>query len=186
MRRFSSEGSLLDLDFPLWRRVALKKPDNEKNQESGTYTPHKEKDELNRRSDCPNIQEPRVSLGKAGMNELTKEHSISVENLSELGKMDKSHLGVCIISEGCRAYSDSQLAPAAQGSTESVERDDLPSQSPSSFSSPFLFKSLHGHHHKPKLSSAKLNLKYLFGQVGYQLNLHCRAAYRRVIKILLR
>ncbi|XP_070841587.1 regulator of G-protein signaling 8 isoform X1 [Chaetodon trifascialis] len=170
MRRFSSEGSLLDLDFLPWKRVALQKPDYEENQESGTYTPHMEEDELDGRSAGPTIQEPRASPGDAGKKALTKEHSVSVENLSELGKQDKNHLGVCVISEGCRAYSDSQLAPAAQGSTESVERDDLPSTSPSSSPSPILFKSQHWHHHKPKLSAAKLHLKSLFGQSPHSSN----------------
>ncbi|XP_044027362.1 regulator of G-protein signaling 3 [Siniperca chuatsi] len=171
MRRFSSEGSLLDLDFLPWKRVALKNPDYEKNRESGTYTPHVEEDELKERSTglTPTIQEPRPSPGKAGKKELTKEHSVSAENLSKLGKVDKSHLGVCVISEGCRAYSDSQLAPDTQDSTESVERDDLQPQSPSSSSNPF-FKSQHRHHHKLKLSAAKLHLKSLFGQSPHSSN----------------
>lgn len=169
MRRFSSEGSLLDLDFLPWKRVALKNPDYEKNQESGTYTPHMQENEVYRRSAClsPIIQEPLASASEGSKRELAKEHSISVENLSELGKLEKSHLRVCVISEGCRAYSDSQLAPAAQGSTESVERDDLPPPSPSLSSNPFSFKFQHRHHHKPKLSAAKLHLKSLFGQVGH-------------------
>ncbi|XP_042362758.1 regulator of G-protein signaling 1 [Plectropomus leopardus] len=164
MRRFSSEGSLLDLDFLPWRRVALKNPDYGKNQETGTYKPHLERDELDGSSTpvTPTIQEPSPSQG--GKKELTKEHSISMENLSELGKQDKSHLGVCVIGEGCRAYSDSQLVPANQGSTESMERDDLPPQSPSSSSNPFSFKSQHRNVHKPKLSAAKLHLKSLFSQ----------------------
>lgn len=171
MRRFSSEGSLLDLDFLPWRRVALKNPQNEKNRESGTYTPYMDQDELDGRSAGlpPTIQEPKASPSEAGKKELTKEHSVSVENLRELGKLDKSHLGVSAISEGCRAYSDSQLSPGPQGSTESMERDNLPSPSPSSSSNPFSFKSQHRHQHKPKLSAAKLHLKSLFGQVGYQL-----------------
>ncbi|KAI3357997.1 hypothetical protein L3Q82_002960 [Scortum barcoo] len=171
MRRFSSEGSLLELDFLPWKRVALKNPDYEKNRESGTYTSHLEEDELNRTSahQTPTIQEPRASPGEAGRKELTKEHSVSVENLSELGKLDKNHLGVCAISEGCRAYSDSQLVPAPQGSTESVETDDVPPPSPSSSSNPF-FKSQHRHHHIPKLSAAKLHLKSLFGQIPHSSN----------------
>lgn len=168
MRRFSSEGSLLDLDFLPWKRMTLNDPDYEKNQQSGTYTPHMEEDELDGRSAGPPTLAPRVSPGKEGKRELTKDHSVSVENLSELGKLDKNHLRVCVISESCRAYSDSQLALAAQGSTENVERDDLPPPSPSSSSNPFLFLSQHRQHHKPKLSSAKLHLKSLFGQVGHQ------------------
>lgn len=169
MRRFSSEGSLLDLDFLPWRRVALKNPQNEKNRESGTYTPYMDKDELDGRSAGlpPTIQVPKSSPGEAGNRGLTKEHSVSVENLTELGKLDKSHLSVCAISEGCRAYSDSQLAPGPQGSSESVERDDLPSPFPSSSSS---LKSQQRHQHKPKLSAAKLHLKSLFGQSPHSSN----------------
>ncbi|XP_042290712.1 regulator of G-protein signaling 8 [Thunnus albacares] len=172
MRRFSSEGSLLDLDFLPWRRVALKNPQNEKNRESGTYTPYMDQDELDGRSAGlpPTIQEPKASPSEAGKKELTKEHSVSVENLRELGKLDKSHLGVSAISEGCRAYSDSQLSPGPQGSTESMERDNLPSPSPSSSSNPFSFKSQHRHQHKPKLSAAKLHLKSLFGQSPHSSN----------------
>uniref|UniRef100_A0A665V9R2 Si:ch211-152p11.4 n=1 Tax=Echeneis naucrates TaxID=173247 RepID=A0A665V9R2_ECHNA len=152
MRRFSSEGSLLDLDFLPWRRVALKKTDYEENRESGSYTPHL----------------PRASATEH--RPVTREHSFSTENLSELGKqgkLDKSHLRVCLISEGCRAYSDSQLAPAAKGSTENVEREE-PSQSPSSSSNPF--RSHHRHLHSHKLSAAKLHLKSLFGQSPHSSN----------------
>lgn len=170
MRRFSSEGNLLDLDFPPWKRVALKKLDDEGNQESGTCIPHMAEDELNGRSAGPIIQETGVSPREARKKELAKEHSVSVENLSELGKLEKNHLGVCMISESCRAYSDSQLAPAPQGSTESVERDGLASSSPSSSCNPFLSKSTHRHHHKPRLSSAKLHLKSLFGQSPHSSN----------------
>lgn len=169
MRRFNSEGSLLELDFLPWKSVALKKADYGKNRESGTYTPHLENDELDGGSAglIPTIQEPRASPSEAGRNELSREHSISAENLSELGKLDTNHLGVCVVNRDCRAYSDSQLAPAAQGSTESMERDDQPPPSPSSSSNPFSFKSQHRHQHRPKLSAAKLHLKSLFGQVGW-------------------
>lgn len=162
MRRFSSEGNLLDLDFLPWKKVALKKSDNQKNRESGTYTPHVDGDELDGTSTGPIIQEPRVSPDRVGKNELSREHSISVENLYEKGKLDKTHLGVCLISETCRAYSDSQLSPGAQGSTENIERDDM---TPST--SPFNFKSQH-RQQKPKLSTAKLHLRSLFGQVGHE------------------
>ncbi|KAM4539673.1 uncharacterized protein PAE49_020452 isoform 1-T3 [Odontesthes bonariensis] len=161
MRRFSSEGSLLDLDFLPWKKVALKKPDCGKSRESGTFTPHLEDDELDGKAVgmTPTIKEPRTSSVDTRRNELSKEHSISVENLSELGKLDKSRLGVCLMSEGFRAYSDSQLAPPGQGSSESVDRDDGSS-----------FKSQHRPHHRPKLSVAKLHLKSLFGQSPHSSN----------------
>ncbi|KAM4630084.1 uncharacterized protein ACJ7VT_022796 isoform 1-T3 [Polymixia lowei] len=171
MRRFSSEGSLLDLDFLPRRRVVLKGPGYERDRDSGTYTPHLEEDKVDARSTTlpPVIREIGPSPSKAAKGELTKELSVSVENLTELSKLEVN-LGVGIMSEGCRAYSDSQLAPAAQGSTESVEKyDQLPS-SPSSSSSPFSFKSHHRHHAKAKLSSAKLHLKSLFGQSPHSSN----------------
>lgn len=176
MRRFSSEGSLLDLDFLPWKRVTLNNPDYEKNRDSGTYRLQVEEDMVDGRSPSlnPIIQEPRSCTGEAGKRELTKEHSVSVENIHQLEKQNKTHLGVCVINEGCRAYSDSQLAPAAQGITESVERCELAPPSPVSPSSPFSFKSHNRHPPKPKLSAAKLHLKSLFGQVGHHLsfNLH--------------
>ncbi|XP_070702468.1 regulator of G-protein signaling 1 [Pempheris klunzingeri] len=165
MRRFSSEGSLLDLDFLPWRRVALKNPEYEKNRGSGTYTPHVEKDvDGGSASLTPTIQEPRACSGEGGKKELAKEHSISVENLSKLGNLVNSHLGVCVISEGCRAYSDGQLAP------ESPEIHDLHAMFPSSSSNAFPTKSPHRHHSRPKLSAAKLHLKSLFGQSPHSSN----------------
>lgn len=128
-----------------------------------------EQDELEERLASSPMQElTRVSPGKEGKRELTKEHSISVENLSELEKVNKSHVRECVIHESCRAYSDSQLAPDVKGSTESMERNDLPLPSPASFSKPFLLPYQHSHPHKTKLSSAKLHFKSLFGQVGHQ------------------
>ncbi|KAG8004970.1 Regulator of G-protein signaling 1 [Nibea albiflora] len=166
MRRFSSEGNLLDLDFLPWKKVALKKSDNQKNRESGTYTPHVDGDELDGGSTGPIIQEPRANPDGVGKNELSREHSISVENLYEKGKLDKTHLGVCLISETFRAYSDSQLAPDAKGSTENIERGDMTPTSPST--NPFNFKS--HRQQKPKVSSAKLNLRSLFGQSPHSSN----------------
>ncbi|KAM9838498.1 uncharacterized protein ACBR49_017212 [Aulostomus maculatus] len=176
MRRFSSEGSLLDLDFLPWRRVALKSPDSEKNRESGTYTLNVKEDERDGRpaGRPPTIQEPSPS--EAEKRPLTKEHSVSVENLRELGKLDKSHLGVCVISEGCRAYSDSQLAPGPQGSTESIEKDDMAPRSPSSSSSSFFYKSHNKHPHRNKLSAAKLHIKSLFGQSPHSSNSNLSSA----------
>ncbi|XP_029298551.1 regulator of G-protein signaling 1 isoform X2 [Cottoperca gobio] len=164
MRRFSSEGSLLDLDFFPWKRVTLTNPHFSENRESGTYTPYIKEDELDGSSSglTPTIQEPRASHAEARMKELTKQHSISTENLKELGKLNKSLLGVCVISEGCRAYSDSQLASTTTGSTESIEREYLPTPSPTSSPKPFSFKSQQRQRHK--LSAAKEHLKSLFGQ----------------------
>ncbi|XP_029023317.1 regulator of G-protein signaling 3 isoform X2 [Betta splendens] len=160
MRRFSSEGSLLDLDFLPWKTVALNNPGYNKKQESVSYTLEVKEDAIDGR--------PRESIDEAGRRELTKEHSVSVENICKLGKQDQNHLSVCSISEGCRAYSDSQLSAAAQGSTDSIEKCDLPLPSPSSPISPFPFKS-HNRHH-PRLAAAKLHLKNLFVQSNHSSN----------------
>ncbi|XP_034560664.1 regulator of G-protein signaling 8 [Notolabrus celidotus] len=168
MRRFSSEGSLLDLDFLPWRKMALRDQDHKRKRES--YTPHLEEDELNGRVGrvTPTILEPGANGGEEVKRELKKELSMSVEELSELRKMDQNHLRVSGISEGCRAYSDGQLAPDPKGSTESMGRDDLPPPSPSSsFSNPFKSQQ---RHHRPKLSAAKLHLKSLFGQSPHSSN----------------
>ncbi|KAI4818500.1 hypothetical protein KUCAC02_011836 [Chaenocephalus aceratus] len=167
MRRFSSEGNLLDLDFLPWRRMALNNQDVHRNRDSGTYTPHTEEDDdLTGGSTLltPTILEPKGGDDEGGVNELTKQHSVSVETLSELGKQDKNHLSVGLMGEGCRAYSDGQLAPQAQGSTESMERDDMLPGGGGASTIPFSFKAHHRHNQKHKLSSAKLHLRSLFGQ----------------------
>ncbi|XP_054620759.1 regulator of G-protein signaling 8 [Dunckerocampus dactyliophorus] len=169
MRRFSSEGSLLDLDFFSWRKVAPKRPGCDTQKESGTYTPYVAEDEAEGRpaKQPPIIQEP--SPCEPVKKPLMKEQSVSVENLRELGKQEKSYLEVCSISEGYRAYSDSQLAPAAKGSTESVDLPPLSPSSPSSSSNQF-FKSQHRHQHRAKLSAAKLHFKSLFVQSPHSSN----------------
>ncbi|KAK7899620.1 hypothetical protein WMY93_020473 [Mugilogobius chulae] len=161
MRRFSSEGSLLDLDFLPWKKSNLKSPDDSTNRHSTTYTLHEYADE----PDCattgcfpPLIREPSAK------KHLTRERSISSENLDgkkDHKKRDVNTLSVCAINEGCRAYSDGQLAPVANGSTESIEKEGnvspvSPSNSTSSSNSS---KS----HHRAKLHAAKLHIKTLFG-----------------------
>uniref|UniRef100_A0A3Q4N3T0 Regulator of G-protein signaling 3-like n=1 Tax=Neolamprologus brichardi TaxID=32507 RepID=A0A3Q4N3T0_NEOBR len=167
MRRFSSEGSLLDLDFPTWKKEALK--NSGQDHESGTCTRHLQEDELAGKSGrlTPIIQEPTESPGEM-KNELTREHSVSAENLCELSKVEKSQLRGCLISQGSRAYSDSQLAPAVQGSTESVGKADLPPSSPSSSSGSL--KMEHRHQQRDRLTAAKLHLKSLFAQSPHSSN----------------
>uniref|UniRef100_A0A3B4B7N5 RGS domain-containing protein n=1 Tax=Periophthalmus magnuspinnatus TaxID=409849 RepID=A0A3B4B7N5_9GOBI len=156
MRRFSSEGSLLDLDFLPWKKVNLKNADEPRNRNSGTYTLHEYSDEPDcARTGCfpPLIREP------GGKRELTKERSISTENLDDIKKDSKNRLSVCVISEGCRAYSDGQLAPTANGSTESIEKEE-PSTSPTD---PTCSTNPSKSQRKAKLHAAKLHLKSLFG-----------------------
>lgn len=155
MRRFSSEGSLLDLDILPWKKVALKSPDNSTNRASGTYTLHEHFDEPDAELvGCfpPLIREP------SRKRELTKERSVSTENLDDIKKRDTNRLSVCAIGEGYRAYSDGQLAPAANGSTESIEKEeDAPSTTSTSASNPGKAQ------RRAKLLMAKLHLKSLFG-----------------------
>lgn len=86
-----------------------------------------------------------------------------MEDLTELRK--NNHLRV--MTEGCRAYSDGQIAADKQGSTESVGKEEPASPSPSSTSNPF--KATHKNH-RAKLSAAKLHLKSLFGQSPHSSN----------------
>ncbi|XP_055733321.1 regulator of G-protein signaling 3-like [Salvelinus fontinalis] len=173
MRRYSSEGSLLEMDFLPLRKVSVKGHNyHSRDGDSGTFNPHPEDDELDGRStsfpSTPIIVEPGASHGRmTGRGQLSKDHSVSVENFTELGKLEsKGFLGVVNLNEGYRAYSDGQLAPAITGrSTESVGSDDQPPHSPSnstSGSSPF--KSQQRSPTRAKLSAAKLHLKSLFAQ----------------------
>lgn len=152
MRRFSSEGSLLDLDFLPWKKVTLKSPDNSENRASATYTLHEHSDEPDGAlTGCfpPLIREP-----SSRKRELTKERSVSTENLDDIKKRDTNRLSVCTISEGFRAYSDGQLAPAANGSTESIEKEE--GAPTTSSTNPVKSR-------RAKLHAAKLHLKSLFG-----------------------
>ncbi|CAN9504142.1 unnamed protein product [Ophioblennius macclurei] len=149
MRRFSSEGSLLDIDFLPWKKVVLQDAMSKTKCESGRYRPHTE---------APTILEPGGGSSPSRSHQLLKEHSVSVEDLKELGKQNPHLLRVNAIHEGCRAYSDGQLVPDTQGSTESMEQDELDSTPLPSL------KAQHRHHHRAKLSAAKLHLKSLFGQ----------------------
>lgn len=156
MRKFSSEGSLLDLDFLPWRRVTPNKENRKTVAFSSTFVDY---------AQPPFIQEPVV--GEEGSKKLTREASTSAENLSV--KVDRNHLAVCVINEGFRAYSDSQLSPAARGSSDSVEKEDPLSTSP--LADPCkAFKPEQKIHHRPKLSSAKLHLRSLFGQSPHSSN----------------
>ncbi|XP_017566922.1 regulator of G-protein signaling 1 [Pygocentrus nattereri] len=161
MRRFSSEGSLLDLDFLPWKKVALKDENDNKEEKTGTYRQASlPEDDVERGA----VSLPSTPAPREMKKELTKEHSISVENLSDLDR-SSGFLRVTGLNESFKAYSDSQLAPDTIGSIESVEKEDNPPPCPSPSSSPF---NQEHHHHRmhvrAKLSAAKLHLKSLFGQ----------------------
>lgn len=169
MRRFSSEGSLLDLDVLPWKTIPMRHSEHRKSLHCDAYTPHLESDELDGRlhGHIPVIQETKETFGENRKTVLSRENSSSVENLSEWGNLAKNHLEVCPINEGCRAYSDSQLAPNP-GGTNGLEHNDR-TPSPSASSNSLFHKSQDRHHHRAKLSAAKLHLKSLFGQVRSHL-----------------
>ncbi|XP_066531809.1 regulator of G-protein signaling 1 isoform X2 [Hoplias malabaricus] len=163
MRRFSSEGSLLDLDLLHWKKVSLKDENQNNDGKKRIYRQqtlmevetHREAKSL---PSTPAVQEPK--------KELLKDHSVSVENLTDLEK-SSGFLMVTNLNESFKAYSDSQLAPGTSGSTESVGKEDARPHSPTASSSPLSFNQEHHQrqsHVRARLSAAKLHLKSLFGQ----------------------
>ncbi|KPP70909.1 regulator of G-protein signaling 8-like [Scleropages formosus] len=98
--------------------------------------------------------------------ELCKDHSFSTENVMDLEKLEPGagFLGVAPISEGCRAYSDSQLAPGAPHREAAGTEETSSSTSSPSLATSFSSRYVHKQHTKAKLTSAKLHLKSLFGQ----------------------
>ncbi|KAI1902437.1 hypothetical protein AGOR_G00044750 [Albula goreensis] len=172
MRRFSSEGSLLDLDFLPWKRVDLRDQAYVRNRDSGTYKPHVEI-----RGPMGTARGPTTEEGLASPQKppLTKEFSFSAEDITatqlERGGAGGAYLTVGAISDGCRAYSDSQLSPGGgTGSTESMGPEEGGPRPPS-FSSASVSSATaasRSHHHRQqartRLTSAKLHLKNLFGQ----------------------
>ncbi|KAG7281759.1 hypothetical protein CRUP_028073 [Coryphaenoides rupestris] len=120
MRRFSSEGSLLDLDILPWRRLQVTEPALRKRESGARNTQHPSRSERDARCATlpPNIREPGSGPGGADTSAmLTKELSVSVEDLTALSKHQMDYLGVGTMGDGFRAYSDGQLAPTAQGSS---------------------------------------------------------------------
>ncbi|XP_062845601.1 regulator of G-protein signaling rgs-7 [Trichomycterus rosablanca] len=161
MRRFSSEGNLLGMDLLSWKRD--NPPDEIKELDT-----HGEDEMDTGASSLPSTPIICVNAGTRPGKELRKEVSMSVENLSDLDK-SSGLLKVTSLNDSFKAYSDSQLAGGTNSSTESMEKDEVPS--PPSKSSPtlnpFCFNAGTHHHRdqvKAKLSSAKLHLKSLFGQ----------------------
>lgn len=111
--------------------------------------------------------------------ELAQELSHSAEDFTELN-IAPGLLKITNLNESFKAYSDSQLVPqASSSSSESVKQDDIPSPSPTCMATlnPFCFNSASGtnqnrHHVRAKLSSAKLHLKSLFGQVSGEVSIN--------------
>ncbi|KAG7325819.1 hypothetical protein KOW79_010744 [Hemibagrus wyckioides] len=176
MRRFSSEGSLLGLDIFPWKSASHKA---DVVDGSGTCkTPPRQGNKVDHGAvSLPATPAaPQVPVSRSSKS-LTKELSFSVEDLTDQN-IPPGMLKLTNLNESFKAYSDSQLAPHAISSGESVEKDDSPSPSPSSTSTlnPLSFHSSSGthqnrHHVRAKLSSAKLHLKSLFGQSPHASNL---------------
>lgn len=172
MRRFSSEGSLLCLDIFPWKNASEKDDFPEEEDEPGTY---RTSPRIVNQADhgatplSPMPAAPQASVSRT-VKELTRELSFCIEDINERD-LSPELLKVTNLNESFKAYSDSQLAPNALSSGESVDKDDVPS--PSSMSAvnpPCLNSGSHQtpqnrHHVRSKLSSAKLHLKSLFGQV---------------------
>lgn len=185
MRRFSSEGSLLDLDCFPWKSAPQKDARCDEEEE--------EEEEPIRRSTykTPPCQDDRVDHGAASLpttptalqdpksrsaKDHAKEMSYSIEDLRDLD-IPSGLLKVSNLNESFRAYSDSQLAPHSTSSDESAEKDDVlsPCSPSTSTLNSFCCNSGLGthqnpHHVRSKLSSAKLHLKSLFWQVRGELN----------------
>lgn len=174
MRRFSSEGSLLDLDTSQWNKLSQQKSEYGSKMMSVTCTPHLKNDELDAGSarSIPSIQEPTQTPSEVRRKELIREQSVSVKNLTEFGKQEMDHLEVCAINESCRAYSDSQLAAVAEHVMDGGEREGQHETSLSVSSNQFSSKSQEKHHHRARLSAAKLHLKSFFDKVGSLLHFH--------------
>lgn len=180
MRRFSSEGSLLDHDLFPWKSVSQK--DDHLDQVDGpraykTLPCQGSKAAHGASSSLPATPSTDQDPVSKPAKELCKELSFSVEDLADLD-IPSSLLKVTNLNESFKAYSDSQLAPHTMSSGDSVEKDDVPSLSPSPSSTlnPFCFNSGSGphqnrHHVRSRLSSAKLHLKSLFGQVRWEVSL---------------
>ncbi|XP_008419409.1 regulator of G-protein signaling 1 [Poecilia reticulata] len=172
MRRFSSEGSLLDLDTLQWDKLSQKKSEYGSKRTSVTCTPHLKNSELDTGSAglIPSIQEPTQTPSEVRRKELIREQSVSVENLSVFGKQEMDHLKVCAINESCRAYSDSQLTAVAEDVIDGGEREGQHETSLSVSSNQFSSKSQEKHHHRARLSAAKLHIKSLFDKSPHSSN----------------
>ncbi|XP_051519739.1 regulator of G-protein signaling 18 [Myxocyprinus asiaticus] len=158
LRKFSSEGALLDLDFSPW------------SQENGDVTPGTSDDEMDGSpASYPCTPDAKSGgAGQSGKSQLNRDHSSSVENVDGMEK-NSAFLKVTNLNDSFKAYSESQLAQNATGSSESMGKcDSSPHSSPSTLKSGHFSISPRPHSHRlqarAKLTAAKLHLKSLFGQ----------------------
>ncbi|KAK7138919.1 hypothetical protein R3I93_016131 [Phoxinus phoxinus] len=155
MRKYSSVGALLELDYLPWGQVGrdgtLDTSENDTAGASASYP-------------CT----PDAMSGSDEKRELNRDHSISVENLVGLEK-ESGLLRVTNLNESFKAYSDSQLAANAKGSFDSMGKCDAMHSSSSSLKSNHMSNSpkpphYHRQQARAKLAAAKIHLKSLFGQ----------------------
>lgn len=157
LRKFNSEGALLDLDYSTRR------------QEDEDGTMDMSEDEMDGApASYPCTPDPKSgSAGKTLKGELKRDQSISMENLSGLEK-DSGFLKVTNLNDSFKAYSDSQITSNAKGSFESVEKCPNHSSSQSVTSKSRSLSPRPPHYHRQqaraKLAAAKLHIKSLFGQ----------------------
>ncbi|XP_056597951.1 regulator of G-protein signaling 1 isoform X2 [Triplophysa dalaica] len=165
LRRFNSEGALLDLDYSPRRQ----------GDEDGTRD--MSEDEM----DCAPASYPctpdanSASAGKNTKGLLDRVQSTSVENLIGSEK-DFDFLKVKNLNDSFKAYSDSQLAPNTKGSFDRVEKCGNHSHLLTSTLKPYASHTpvspRPSHYHRQqaraKLAAAKLHIKSLFGQASPQ------------------
>ncbi|KAJ8273820.1 hypothetical protein GJAV_G00105870 [Gymnothorax javanicus] len=171
MRRFSSEGSLLELDFLPWRKVTLKDHAQDR-RASSAYTPLQSVSRP-----CCHVTAPPADGGEESDSParatLAKELSLSAENVLATTQAETPcrYLRVVSLNDSFRAYSDGQLGPGAgEGSSEGEDLDEGLDQPSSSSSSSAANNATSQRHHyrrqqaRARLTSAKLHLKNLFAQ----------------------
>ncbi|XP_026886214.2 regulator of G-protein signaling 18 [Electrophorus electricus] len=183
MRRFSSEGSLQDLEFLSWKRAALKDDIHDEEVQEDTYKHLSHLGNETARETVTFPCTPAVLESAGGRSVLTKEHSVSVETLTNLDNMSSGFLRVTALNESFKAYSDSQLTGRATDSTDSMGKEEDTVPSPSSMASHCCFQTpesqTHRYHVMSKLSAAKLHLKSLFGQSPQSSHSNLAAAEQR-------
>jgi len=161
MRKYSSVGALLELDYLPWGQV-------DRDRTLGT-SDDDDDDTVGASASYPCT--PDAMSGGDGKGGLNRDHSISVENLVGLEK-ESGLLGVTNLNDSFKAYSDSQLAPNAKGSFGSMGKCDTIHSSSSSLKSNHMSNSPKPHYHRQqaraKLAAAKIHLKSLFGQVSLE------------------
>uniref|UniRef100_A0A8C7XZ18 Si:ch211-152p11.4 n=1 Tax=Oryzias sinensis TaxID=183150 RepID=A0A8C7XZ18_9TELE len=158
MRRFSSEGSLMELDFLTLRK--MKGAGNMINEDSRSQTISPQNDRPAKASKTPLVKQ-KQHVGDVKKGRMNKDQSVSAENLVEVDKVSPRLLETCNLNESFRAYSDGQLAQTASGCMESMESMEKDRTQASTSSLP---------RNRARLATAKQHLKSLFSQSPHSSN----------------